>query len=178
MAAALGTIGLGTTIAGGVVGAIGSYASSESQASAYRYQASVARINEELSFQQGANQAAEYGTKARQQMGLIKATQGSSGTDVNSGSATQVQASQRTVTGIDNAQIRSNAARTAYNYSVQATAYDNAAENVKSSEGINLASSILGTTASVSSKWLQGQQMGLWGKADQTTYPTIAQDQA
>jgi hypothetical protein len=111
-------------------------------------------------------------------MGLIKATQGSSGTDVNSGSATQVQASQRTVAGIDNAQIRSNAARTAYNYSTQATAYDNAAENVKSSEGINLASSILGTTASVSSKWLQGQQMGLWGKVDQTTYSTIAQDQA
>lgn len=188
MAGALGTIGLGGTIVGGFMQAMGASQSADSQAAMYNYQANLAKINQELSLQQGAAEAQQYGQKARQQMGQLKAAQGASGIDVNSGSALAVQAGQRSAAEIDNAQIRSNAARTAYNYGTQAEAYSTAASNVESAKGLNIASSILGTVSSVSSKWLQGQQMGLWSSSNplgvlgeafgsSTTYPTIANDQ-
>ena len=64
----------------------------------------------------------------RRKAGQIKAAQGASGVDVNSGSAKEVQTSQHLVSQMDLNTIREKAAKTAYDFSVQATNYENQAK--------------------------------------------------
>lgn len=169
--------GLGLTAAGGVVGAIGSILGGQSQQKMYNYQAAIAKQNSQIasqnadySIQKGEQQAQSYGMQAAQRQGQIRASQGASGLDVNSGSAKQVQDSQRLVTSMDLDQIRSNAAKTAYDYDVQAVNFTDqgqldtmAGANASAAGSIGAASTLLGSASSVSSKWLQGQQVGLFG---------------
>lgn len=176
MAAIAGGVGIGASILGGLFGAAGASEQSQAQQGMYNYQAGVAQINSQISLQnaeyarqQGEQEAQQAGMQGAQRMGQIKVAQASSGLDVNSGSAKQVQSSQALVTGLDLTQIRSNAAKSAYDFDVQATQYQNQATLYKmgatdaaAAEPYNVASSILGSAASVSSKWLQGQQVGMF----------------
>ena len=121
-------LGLGATAAGAGLSAGGSISSGIAGSQQYTYQASIAKLNqqldaqnEEFARQQGEQQAQQFGIKAGQQMGQIKASQASAGFDVTSGSNAQVRASQRTLNTLDTSIIRSNAAKTAYNYEVQGT---------------------------------------------------------
>lgn len=177
MAVAMGSIGLGATLAGGITSAIGAEKSASAQQQAYNYQAGVAQLNSQIDLQnadysrkQGENQATQYGLKASQQFASIKANQAASGLDVNAGSNADVQASQRTITSMDLSRIRSNAAKTAYDFDVKSTMDLNqstldimAGQNAKIAGDISAASSILGSVGSVSSKWAQGNTQGLWG---------------
>lgn len=176
MASGVGAVGLGTSLAGGLLSAFGAKQAGENQQAMYNYQAQVARINsqidkqnEEYARNKGEIEATQYGMKARQQAGAIRAAQGASNIDVNSGSAVEVQNSQRKISQMDLTQIRSNAAKVAYDYDVKSTMDLNqanldvmAGENAKKAGDINAMSSILGTVGSVSSKWLQGSQQGMW----------------
>ena len=108
--------------------------------------------------------------KAAQQRGQIIADQGASNIAIGMGSAAEVVRSQDLLTRMDLTQIRSNAAKTAYDFTTKATMDLNqatldtmAGQNAKLAGDINAASSILGTAGGVSSKWLQGKQAGLWG---------------
>ena len=110
------------------------------------------------------------GIKAGQQMGQIKASQASAGFDVTQGSDAQVRASQRTLNTLDTSIIRSNAAKTAYNYEVQGTIagaqasmYSAASKNALEAGFIGAGSSVLGGVSSVSQQWLKGNQTDLWG---------------
>ncbi len=170
-----GQIGMGSTIGGGLLQAGGALAQGNAQAGMYNYQAGVADINAQISLQnatyarqKGEADAQNYGLKGAQQAAQIKIAQASSGLDINSGSAKDVQTSEHTVQNLDLTQIRSNAAKTAYDYTTQATQYQNqagldrlAGENSQRAGLINSMSSILGTTGSVSTRWLQSQQVGL-----------------
>jgi hypothetical protein len=145
----------------------------------YGYQAQVARINSQIALQnadyareQGEQQAVIEGRKGAQQLGQIKAAQGASGLSANSGSNAQVQASQQATTSLDLTQIRANAAKTAYDFDVQSTEdinqaglYSAAASNAATAGDISALGSIIGGAGSVSSKWLAGNQQGLWGSA-------------
>lgn len=176
MAAAVGAIGIGSSIAGGILGAYGAEKSGQAQQTMYNYQAQVARINSQIDLQNrdyalnvGEIQATNEGMKLSQQAGQIRATQGASNIDVNSGSAAQVQGSQRKIAALDLTQIRSNAAKTAYDFDVKSVMDTNqasldvmAGQNAKTAGDINAMSSILGSVSSVSSKWLQGSQAGLF----------------
>lgn len=171
----IATAGMGAQAGGGILGAIGSIMGGQAQASQFKYQAAVARQNaqvakqnQEYASQQGEIQAQSYGMQAAQRQGQIKVAQGASGLDVNSGSAKQVQNSQKLVTSMDLDQIRSNAAKTAYNFDVQSVNFTNqaqldtrAAADANTAGEIGAASTLLGSASSVSSKWLQGQQVGL-----------------
>lgn len=175
--ATMGGIGMAATAGGSVLSAFGSIASGFANRDMNRYQASVARLNQqiakqnaEFASQTGKYQNLEYGLKAGERMGQIKTAQAASGFDVNSGSAKQVRASQQNLDQLSMATIRSNAAKTAYNYETQASiagsqasAYDAAGSNAATAGFINAGSSILGGVSSVSSEWLQGQRTGLWG---------------
>src|SRR5882724_6905245 len=115
-AASIGTIGIGSSLAGGVLSAFGAEKQGAATQQMYNYQAQVARINAQIDQQnsdwtlhQGEVQSKQYGLKAAQQAGGIRAAQGASGLDVNSGSNLQVQQSQAKITGMDLAQIRENA---------------------------------------------------------------------
>ena len=116
MATAIGAIGLGSSVAGGILSAFGAKRSADAQAQMYSYQAQVARYNAQIDQQNssyalkvGEQQTTNYALKARQQEGQIRAAQGASGVDVNSGSSTVVQQSQRKIAGMDMDTIRANA---------------------------------------------------------------------
>jgi hypothetical protein len=177
MTEAIGVIGLGASLAGGIFGAQGAKQSAAATQASYNYQAGVAKINSQIDLQNaeyarnyGEIQATQFGLKERQQEGQIKVAQAASNLDVNSGSAVDVQTSQRKLGQMDMTQIRSNAAKTAYDFDVKSTMDLNqstldvmAGQNAKSAGDIQAMSSIIGGVGSVSSKWLQGNQMGMWG---------------
>lgn len=177
MAAGAGAIGLGSSLAGGLLSAYSANKEGESQSQMYNYQAQVARINAQIDRQnsdwaqhKGDVEGQQYGMKAGQQFGQIRAAQGASGLDVNSGSAKEVQQSQRTITHMDEAQIRDNAGKVAYDYRAKATQdenqaglYSKAASDAESAGKLKAIGSLIGTAGSVSTKWMQGSQMGLWG---------------
>src|ERR1700744_3774500 len=105
MAAAMGAVGIGATLAGGITSAIGAEKTAAATQQSYNYQAGVAQINSKIDLQnadyarsQGETQAMQYGLKAGQTAANIKNQQAASGLDVNSGSAVAVQQSQRTIT--------------------------------------------------------------------------------
>lgn len=177
MAQAIGAVGIGSSLAGGILGAYGAESSGADQQKMYNYQAQVAKINasidkqnEEYALNFGEQQSVIEGMKGGEQFGAIRNAQGASNIDVNSGSAADVQASQRKITSMDLTQIRSNAAKTAYDFDVKSAMDLNQADldtmagaNARKAGDINAISSILGSVSSVSSKWLQGSQVGLWG---------------
>lgn len=173
----LGTIGLGANVAGGGLGIFSALAGGSAKAEAYKYQSSmawynaaIAKQNEKYAFDVGEQQAEKAGIAGAAQAGQIKAAQAASGLDVNSGSAKRVQESQHLVSQMDLQTIREKAAKTAYDFSVQATNYENqakgyskAAANARTEGVLGAVSSFVGTAGSVASKWLQGNQLGLWG---------------
>ena len=74
-------------------------------------------------------------------------------------------------------QIRSNAAKTAYDFRVtaatdeaQAGAYKAAGNNEMLAGVIGGVSSVLGTAGSVASKWSQAQQVGLYNSGSSSDY--------
>lgn len=175
-ASAIGAVGIGSSLAGGALSAYGAEKQGQATQQMYNYQAQVARINANIDKQnsdwtlhQGEVQAEQYGMKAAQQQGAIRTTQAATNLDVNSGSNLRVQQSQQKITDIDLGQIRANAGKTAYDYRTKATMDTNqasldviAGENAKTAGDINAAASILGTVSSVSSKWMQGKQVGMF----------------
>ena len=176
----LGTIGLASSGASGALGIFGSLFGGSAKADAYKYQSSmamynaaIAKQNEKYSLDVGEQQAEKQGIAGAAQAGQIKAAQGASGIDVNYGSAKQVQDSQHLVSQMDLNTIRERAAKTAYDFSVQAVNYENqakgynkAASNARTEGVLGAVSSFIGSAGSVASKWMQGQQLGLWGKGD------------
>ncbi len=174
--------GMGMSLGGGILRAFSASAGAESKASMYNFQsgmslirAQIARQNAEYSIKVGEDQAYRYGLKAKQEEGKIVARQGAGGLDVNSGSNAEVQKSQKYVTDLDMATIRNNASRRAYGYEVeaatdtaQAGAYSSAARNAKTAGAFDVASSLVSTASSVSDKWLQGREAGLFGNKTTT----------
>jgi hypothetical protein len=175
-AAGFGAVGLGATLAGGILGAVGAQKQGESQQQMYNYKAQVSKINADINRQnaawartKGEKEAAQFGMKAAQQRGQIRATQGASNLDVNSGSAKEVQQSQEKIKDIDMSTIRENAAKIAYDYETKAVMDENQAgldtmsgEYAKEASNIKSIESILGSVSTVSSKWQHGSSIGLW----------------
>jgi hypothetical protein len=183
----IGGLGMGATAGGSLMQAFGGLSTGFAQKDMYDYQASIAKLNEqidkqnaEFAVQQGEQQALKVGMQGRFQAGQIKVGQASSGFDVNSGSNKQVQESQHMITRLDTDIVRSNAAKTAYGFKeqgavagAQANLYTMAGDNAMEAGFMNFGTSILGGASSVSSEWLKGQQMGLWGSpsgSDSTAY--------
>ena len=174
----LGTIGLASSGASGALGVFSSLMGGGAKADAYKYQSSmawqnaaIAKQNQKYALDVGEQQAERQGIAGAAQAGQIKAGQAASGVDVNTGSAKEVQTSQHLVSQMDLNTIREKAAKTAYDFSVQATNYENqakglnkAASNARTEGVLGAVSSFIGTVGSVSSKWMQGQQLGMWGK--------------
>lgn len=176
MAAGFGAIGIGASLAGGLLSAFGAEKQGAAQQQMYNYRAQVAKINADINRQnaawsrtKGEAEAVQYGAKAAQQRGAIRVAQAASGLDINSGSNKLVQESQEKIKDMDMDTIRSNAAKIAYDYDTKATMDDNQAEldvisgsNAKSAGDLGAIGSIIGTVSGVSSKWQQGRTTGLW----------------
>lgn len=167
---------MASTAIGGLFSAAGTEQQAQATAQTYNYQAAVARINSQIDLQnadfarqQGEQTALQSGMQARQQLGQIRADQGASGLNVAMGSAAGVQASQKYIAGFNAANIRNNAAKTAYDYDVKSTMDLNqstldtmGAANAITAGNLSATASILGTVGSVSSKWLSGSTSGMF----------------
>ncbi len=170
----MAAIGIGASVGGTIFNTIGGWMGNQAQAQQAAYQSAIATANAKIAqqnadyaLQSGEKQAQIYGMKAGQQAAAIRVRQGSSGIDVGSGSAVDVQKSQELVKDIDLNQIRTNAARVAYGYqtegataTAQAQMYKSASENISAAGPFQAAGSILSGVGSVSSKWIQASQSG------------------
>lgn len=170
-------IGMAASAAGAGVSAFGSASSGSSRAKMYQYQAGIAQMNEKIAKQNadysrsvGEVTAQESGLKTRAQIGETRAIQGASNLDVNTGSPSLVRASEHEIGQQDQTIIRSDAARRAYGFDVEAAQaraqgniYNLSASSSRTAGNIGAISSILGGVSSVSSRWLQGRSVGLWG---------------
>lgn len=166
---------MGSSIAGSALNAFGAEQSGQAASQMYQYQSAVALMNQKIALQNrdyalstGESQARQYGMSAAQRMGSIKAAQGASGIDIGSGSSVDVRSSQRLATNIDLNTIRTNAARTAYGYEVEATQdtaqsklYGMASTDAAEAGHIKALGSLISGAGSVADKWLQAGQYGL-----------------
>jgi hypothetical protein len=165
----IGFAGMAETMLGGLTSAFGNFAAGQAQEQMYNYQAGVARLdaqiarqNAQYATQVGELSAQRYGMMAGQRMGQITAAQSSSGLDIKSGSAVDVRASQKLVSAMDVAAVRSDAARTAYNYQVQGVQFDAQAQldtlagkNAATAGMVGAFGSIVGAASSITSGWLR-----------------------
>jgi len=115
-------------IAGAGISAFGAYEQGQAQAANATYQAQVAannamvaRENASLAAASGAAREATQGMKTAATVGAIKAGQGASGIDVNTGSAASVRQAASKLGALDLATTRSNTSREVYGYEVAAT---------------------------------------------------------
>jgi hypothetical protein len=173
----LSAIGIGASAGGSLLGAAGNIFSGQANSSMYSYQAGVAKVNQQIALQNadystavGEVQAQQSGMKTAAEIGTTKATQGASGIDVNTGSAAAVRTSEEQLGEENQAIIRSDAAKRAYGYEVEAQSqgasanmYSAAASNSKTSGLLGAFGSILGGVSSVSSKWLSASSTGAIG---------------
>jgi hypothetical protein len=95
-------------------------AASEDQAQVDDYNASVADLQATDATQVGAEQESQYRASVRSTLGSNRAKGGASGVDVNFGSAVDTQGDIANLGEQDALQIRTNAARQAWGYNVQA----------------------------------------------------------
>lgn len=177
-------IGTAASVAGGAVATGGALAKGAADRNQYQYQAGVALLNQNIAKQNaaytrdvGENAAFISGRKTQSTIAQQKVTQAAGGLDVNSGTNLDVRKSTAMVGSIDQATIRANYAKKAYGYEVEAatkgaeaTGDVIAGDQAGKAGNINAASSILGTAASVSSKWLQGSSVFGGATSGVTTY--------
>lgn len=176
MTAAVAGVGMAATAAGGILGAFGSRAEGQAKSNMYNYQASVAKINEDIAKQNatyakevGEREAQKLGMKGRYEVGQAKALQSGRGLDVNTGSNAAVRDSMEMVSAHEQAVARANSAKKAYGYEVEAvsqraqgTMSRMAAADAERAGELGFYTSLLGTASSVSSKWLQGSRAGVY----------------
>lgn len=172
----LGTIGIASAAAGGITKAIGSFFGGEAQSDMYKYQASVAEVNKKIALQNadyaiksGESNAQREGMKGRFEFGALKAGRAASGFQVGTGSNAKVLESKEAIDTYNQSVVRSNAAKQAYGYKVdamtagsQAQLYKMAASNAETSGIIGGIGSLVSGASSVSSKWQQASEAGVF----------------
>lgn len=164
---AIPAVAMGLGAAGAAVSAIGTIAQGQATANAANYSAQVAANNAKI-----AGQNAEYAIASGQQkafntslknaarFGAIKASQAAGGVDVNSGSAVDVQKSERALGQLDAETVLNNAQLTAYGYRSQQTSFlaeeglDRAkAEQAPIGADIGAGGGLLSSASSLGFKW-------------------------
>lgn len=173
MAVVAGIVAVTAAVAAGVVGAMGAEQEAGAQAEAANYRASIAAQNEQIAHENARRETAKGEAETYQQqqktravVGATVAQQGASGIDPNTGSAKDVQLSERAVGMSDALTVRKDAAMQAYGYETQAAnfqgeraLYKMEAKNAKKAGDINALSSLLGGIGGGASK---GYSMGLF----------------
>lgn len=170
-------ISIGASAAGGLMQAKGHSALGASEAAMYQYKAGIAEMNKQIALQNAEYERAAGGVQAqmvalrhRERQGITKTAQGASGLDVSSGSAKLVRDSQAAVAQHDQGMVRSNAARRAYAYEVEAVTEEHNANLAKMGAKHSLMKgkygaigSLIGTAAGVSGKIAGAGQSGAFG---------------
>jgi hypothetical protein len=167
MPSALAMVSAGAGLAGAGISGYGAYESGQAQSQSASYQSQVAKNNALIAEQNAAQEAqagsakeAAEGMKTRAAVGEIKAAQGASNIDVNSGSAASVRSSAAALGAQDLMTLRSNTAKAVYGYETQAVS-DTAQSQLLQTESkqaavggdIGALGTFLSGASSVGSKW-------------------------
>lgn len=127
---AAGTVLAGASLAGTAISGLGALQQSKAASASAGYNAEVAANNAKIATQnsqfagaEGEQNVAASAAKTRAAVGATIANQGASGIDVNSGSALDTRESEAKLGMLNTLNIRSQAARQAYGYSTEATAF-------------------------------------------------------
>lgn len=172
----LAMVSMGASGASGLMGAVSSIMGGSSQSSMYKYQAGSARVNAGIARENAAHaryagefEAQRSGMKTRYERGKTTAIQSGRGVVTGQGSAGGVIDSITKVGAQEQSTIRGNAARRAYGFEVEAAEkdaaanmYGKAAQRSKLAGYLGAGSSLLSSAASVSSKWMQAGQAGIF----------------
>lgn len=121
-------MGVYLAAAGVAISAYSAVSAGQAQSANAKYQAQVAKNNQTISNQNatyatqaGEEQATEASQKARAQQAKLIASQAANGIDVNTGSAVDVQQSERETGNLNTSTVLNNAMLRAYGYRTQAT---------------------------------------------------------
>lgn len=175
--ATMAVASMGMKVGGSIMGAVGSMQSGEAAGRMYDYRAAVAGINKQIAQQNadyaryaGEVEAQQAGMKARYRIGAMRAQQAASGLALGSGSGARVLQSTYDVAQHDIAILRSNAAKKAYGYDVeafeqgaQAELDRMAASQSRKAGKIGAISSLLGGATGVADKWQVATEKGIFG---------------
>lgn len=174
----IATAALVAGVVGTAVSAAGAISQGQAASAAAHYQAQVAN-NNAVTANQNAQYAIQAGTSAattkslqsRAALGAVVAGEAANNVDVNSGSAKDVQVSQREAGELDTVNTMNNALLNAYGYNTQATSFK-AEAGLKSAEA---SSDITGSEIGAAGTLLQGAgSIGFkWGSLSQGN-PTSA----
>jgi len=158
--ATIGIIGALTSAVGTGAGALAQGQSANYQAQVASNNAIIANQNATHAEQAGEEQAQEQSIKGAAAGGRIKAAQGANGVDVNSGSAVDVQASEREENKLDTENVFNNAQLQAYGYRTQSTSYEAqagldtmAAEDAPIEGALGATGGLLSNASSIGFKW-------------------------
>lgn len=161
------TVGTGVAVAGAE-----SSAAAQSKSAAYSAQvaannAQIANQNASYAAQAGQEKATEQSLKSRAQVGAAIAGEAAQGVDVNSGSALDVQTTDREVGKLETQQVANNAALQVYGYRSQATGFsaDSGLDTAKAANAlqagdISATGDALSGAASVGEKYAKFQNSG------------------
>lgn len=155
-------LSIGSSIVGGGLQAEGQLQSAKAESSTAEYNSQVAAQNAQIAGENvnlvgasGAAQVEAQELKNKSTYGALVAAESASGVDVNTGSAKQVQLSQKEVGQLDAMTIQSQAARQAFGYQTQETGFKaesvlgkSEAQYAKDAGDIAAGSTLLGTISS------------------------------
>lgn len=145
---------------GGIVGAVGAYQSARAQKARLQYEANIADANASLAEDNsrlalviGQKQQYAHELKTNQVFGSQRASMAANGVDLGQGSANEVLASTKFMSGVDSMTIADNAAQQSKVLGVEADNYRMSAKMARdASDSINpnmaAGSSLLGGAAS------------------------------
>lgn len=159
----LGLIGAATSAGGAIMGGEATSQAASYQAQVARNNATIAQQNATYSEEAGQQQAQVESLKGAAQAGQLKASQAANNVDVNSGSAIDVQQSQREQSQLDTETTENNALLKAYGYRTEATS-DTAQAQLDQTEAaeapigaaIGATGGLLSSASSIGMKWTGG----------------------
>jgi hypothetical protein len=174
-------------IAGAGISAIGTIEQGEATSNAASYQAQVAQNNAIIAEQNatyasnaGLAQAAATSLKGASQAGKVKTAQAASGIDVNTGSAVNVQASERETNVLNSESVLNNAELQNYGYRAAATGYkatagleEEEAAQAPVGAALSATGNLLSAASSIGAKWPQPASQPFLGVSDQTNPTAI-----
>jgi len=150
------TLATVATLAGAGISAVGSLEQSHAAAASAGYNAQVAQQNAQIQTQnaqfassQGEQETAAAGAQTKARVATTLANQGASGIDVNTGSNVDVRESEAKIGMLNALTIRSNAAKQAYGFQVNAAGATGQADLLKSQQTSDTTGGYLSAAANV-----------------------------
>lgn len=172
-------LGAGLKIFGGITGAGSARAAADFQAQVAKNNMQIARSNASIAKQQGEIAATNEGLRGRATAGAISAAQGASGVDMNSGSAVGVRASSAALSQLNAMTIKSDSARRAYGFDLEAQEYHSQMRLAKASRPtflqtiLGIGGSVLGSASSMASQGMALDQAGAFNLGSSTPLADI-----